>query len=228
MGLARSSNAFEVPAQASPFPPLPDEGAPLETLVSEAVASPPEEASLQAQRRSAQASIKASLDTWYPAVSAVAGATGNGTALGTRDFLGLTPNANAGLVLAWLVNAGPYIPAAVRVARALLAGIEAQLDALHLQVRVDVPEAGLLNAPGATAGRGRRGKSSSPHSVPESSVPVALLRDIARPRRLRRGRHLDTCIAEAATVEELGTWRGGRRDHRCGGSTNAKTPAGVS
>ena len=44
--------------------------------------------------------------------------------------LGLTPNAGAGLILSWSVNAGPLIPEQVRAARAQLANVEAQLDAL--------------------------------------------------------------------------------------------------
>ncbi len=141
MGLQSPSIAYEV--QGSPFAPVPDEEGALEKLVIEALRTRPEEAALQAQRRSAEANIKANGDAWFPSISATAAASDNGTTLGTTSWLGLTPNVAAGLLLTWSVNVGPYVPAEVRVARAQLASVDAQLDALHLQVRVDVETAQL-------------------------------------------------------------------------------------
>ncbi len=141
MGLQSPPIAYEV--QGSPFSPVPDEEGALEKLVVEALSTRPEEASLQAQRRSAEANIRANGDTWFPTISATAAASDNGTTLGTTGWLGLTPNVAAGLLLSWSVNVGPYVPAEIRVARAQLASVDAQLDALHLQVRVDVETAQL-------------------------------------------------------------------------------------
>jgi outer membrane protein len=139
IGLQSPSIAYEV--QGSPLPPVPDEEGASEKLVSEALRTRPEEAALQAQRRAAEANIKANGDAWFPTISATAAASDNGTNLGTTSWLGLTPNVAAGLLLSWSVNVGPYVPAEVRVARAQLASVDAQLDALHLQVRVDVETA---------------------------------------------------------------------------------------
>ena len=57
--------------------------------------------------------------------------------------MSLTPNVNAGLALSWTLNLGPLVPGEVRVARAQLASVSAQLDGLHVQVRVDVETAQL-------------------------------------------------------------------------------------
>ena len=141
MGSQDPSVSYEV--QDLPFSPVPDEDGALDKLAVEALSTRPEEASLQAQRRSAEANIRANSDTWFPTISATAAASDNGTTLGTTSWLGLTPNVAAGLLLSWSVNVGPYVPAEVRVARAQLASLDAQLDTLHLQVRVDVETAQL-------------------------------------------------------------------------------------
>jgi outer membrane protein len=135
------SIAFEV--QTDPIAPVAGEDAPLETLVADALARRPEVASLEAQRRSAEANVRANRDVWFPTLSAVAGATLNGTSLGATSWFGLTPNFNAGLVLGWSLNVGPLVPAQVRVARAQLAAAQAQIDTLRLQVRTDVETAQL-------------------------------------------------------------------------------------
>jgi len=141
MGAQGSSNTYDV--EGSPSAPMREEDAPLDSLTAEALGARPDQAALQAERRAAEATIKANLDTWLPALSAAATATDNGTTLAANSRLGLTPNAGAGLVLSWSVNAGPFIPAQVRAARAALASVEAQLDALQLQVRVEVETAQL-------------------------------------------------------------------------------------
>jgi outer membrane protein len=131
--------------QVPPSALVPQEDAPLEQLVAEALSTRPEEAALEAQCRSARANIKAADDTWYPTVSLTAGASDNGTTADTngRQSLILTPNVNAGLALSWTLNLGPLVPGEIRVAKAQLASVSAQLDALHVQVRVDVETAQL-------------------------------------------------------------------------------------
>lgn len=135
--------AITYEVRVEPMVVVPDEDAPLERLVIEALATRPEAASLDAQRRSAQASVEVGRDAWFPSLSLGATATDSGTALTTGRWLGLTPNFSAGLALSWAVNLGPAIPAQVRVALAQIANLDAQLDALQAQVRVDVGTAQL-------------------------------------------------------------------------------------
>lgn len=131
--------------QVPPSAPVAQEDAPLDRLVAEALDARPEETALQAQCRAARANIKVAGDTWFPTLLVTAGASDNGTTGGAsgKDSLNLTPNVYAGLALNWTVNLGPLVPAEVRVARAQLAGAVAELDGLHVQVRVDVETAQL-------------------------------------------------------------------------------------
>lgn len=131
--------------RAPPSAPVPEEDAPLDQLVAEALSARPDEAALQAQCRSARANIKAAGDTAFPTFSLTAGASDNGTTVDSngKQSVSLTPNVNAGLALSWTLNLGPLVPGEVRVARAQLASVSAQLDGLHVQVRVDVETAQL-------------------------------------------------------------------------------------
>jgi outer membrane protein len=135
--------AITYDVRVEPMVVVPDEDAQLERLVVEAIGARPEAASLEAQRRSAQASVDASRDVWFPSLSLGATATDSGTTLTASRWLGLTPNFSAGLALSWAVNLGPAIPAQVRVALAQIANLDAQLDAVQAQVRVDVGTAQL-------------------------------------------------------------------------------------
>jgi outer membrane protein len=135
--------AITYEVRIEPMVVVPDEDAPLERLVLEALGTRPEAASLQAQRRSAEASVRVGRDAWFPSLSLGATATDSGTTLAASRWLGLTPNFSAGLALSWAVNLGPAIPAQVRVALAQIASLDAQLDALQAQVRVDVGTAQL-------------------------------------------------------------------------------------
>ncbi len=137
--------AISYDLETPPSVPVPEEDAPLDQLVEAALRRRPDEAALQAQCRSATANIKAVADTRYPTLLLTAGASDNGTTVyaNGKESVSLTPNANAGLALSWTLNLGPLVPAEVRVARAQLAGASAALDALHVQVRVDVETAQL-------------------------------------------------------------------------------------
>jgi outer membrane protein len=135
--------AITYEVRVEPMIVVPDEDAPLERLVLEAIGTRPEAASLEAQRRSAQASVDASRGAWFPSLSLGATATDSGTTLAANRWLGLTPNFSAGVALSWAANLGPAIPAQVRVALAQIANLDAQLDALQAQVRVDVGTAQL-------------------------------------------------------------------------------------
>jgi outer membrane protein len=121
--------------------PVPGEDSPLEKLVDEGLSSRPEQASLQAQLRSAEYSIKDYLDNWYPTLSANAGITyAGGDPTGP---LAMAPNASVGLSLTWQANLGPVIPSLVRQQVAQRDQVQAMVDALRLQVRVDVQTAQL-------------------------------------------------------------------------------------
>lgn len=135
--------AITYEVQVEPMPAVSEEEVSLDRLVLEALATRPEASSLEAQRRSAQASVDASHDAWFPSLSLGATATDNGTTVAASRWFGLTPNFSAGLALSWAVNLGPAIPAQVRVALAQVANLDAQLDALQAQVRLDVGTAQL-------------------------------------------------------------------------------------
>jgi outer membrane protein len=135
--------AYEV--QEPPNVPVPDEEAPLDKLVDEGLAMRPEEANLQAQLRSAEHSIKDYMDNWFPTISANAGATANGSTDQVHGLanLVLVPNVSVGLAVTWQANLGPVIPALVRQQVAQRDQVLAMIDALRLQVRVDVATAQL-------------------------------------------------------------------------------------
>ncbi len=139
----QGSTGYEV--QVVPSTPVPDEEAPLDKLLTEALSIRPEEAVYQAQRRSLEATMRADRDQWFPSLLANAGASANGSTVDEHHLpsLSLAPNAYVGVGLSWSVNLGPYIPAEVRYAEAQLDQVDAKIDALHLQVRVDVETAQL-------------------------------------------------------------------------------------
>jgi outer membrane protein len=139
----QGSTAYQV--QVAPSSPVPDEDASLDKLFTEALSARPEEAVYQAQRRSLEATMRADHDSWFPSLLANAGASANGSTvdINHQQALNLAPNAYVGLGVSWSVNLGPYIPAEVRYAEAQLDQIDAQIDTLHLQVRVDVETAQL-------------------------------------------------------------------------------------
>ena len=139
----QGSTGYEVAVE--PSAAVRDEDAPLDQLFAEALSTRPEEAVYAAQRRSLEATIRVYRDSWFPTINANAGASANGSTIDVnhQQALSLGPNAYLGLGVIWAVNLGPFIPAEVRVAEAQLDQIEAQVDALHLQVRVDVETAQL-------------------------------------------------------------------------------------
>jgi outer membrane protein len=81
-----------------------------------------------------------------PTVSATAAAVEGGTGLDR-----LVPNWSVGAVMSWPLFQGGFTRGQVHEARANLANVVAQLDALRLQVQVDVQQA-QLGVRGAKAG----------------------------------------------------------------------------
>jgi outer membrane protein len=117
---------------------VPGEDGPAERLLDEALAARPELASLDRARRAQEASISALRGGYAPSLSATGMVTEAGTGLNR-----LVPNWAAGAVLSWPFLQGGLTTGQVHEARANLSSIEAQVDALRLQVRVDVEQAQL-------------------------------------------------------------------------------------
>ena len=122
------------------------EDGPAAPLVDAALAARPEVASLQRARRAQEASITALRGAYGPSLSATANASEAGTGLDK-----LVPNWAVGAVLTWPFLQGGLTRGQLHEAHANLANIDAQVDALRLQVGIDVHQAQLA-VRGAKAG----------------------------------------------------------------------------
>ncbi len=118
--------------------PLGDEDQPLQNLAAEALAARPEMAMLDAQRKAQEATLRAANGGYGPSLSASAGASEIGTALGE-----LTPNWYGGLILNVPIYQGGLTTAVVHTAEAGLESVGAQRSVEELQVRLDVDSARL-------------------------------------------------------------------------------------
>lgn len=128
--------------------PVDGEDLPRDALLARAIATRPELANLSKQRQAQEEALRAARGGYGPTLSAVAGATEQGTALG-----GLVPNWSAGALLAWPVFQGGLTEAEVRQAEAGLHSLDAQRSLEELQVRVEVDSARLaVRAASATIG----------------------------------------------------------------------------
>ena len=116
--------------------PIPGESSPLDTLVDQAVAARPEITALADQYRAQELANKATWGRSWPSLQAQAGGTYAGPALDT-----LVWNLSAGLSLSWAIIDGGNVRGALREGAANLAALGAQIDALRLQVRVEVAQA---------------------------------------------------------------------------------------
>jgi outer membrane protein len=133
---ATGLSSSELTLQKEESAAVPGEDGPATALMEAALSARPELASLQRARRAQEASISALRGAYGPSLSAVASATEAGTDLG-----GLVPNWGVGAVLSWPILQGGFTRGQLREARANLAGIDAQVEALRLQVHVDVQQA---------------------------------------------------------------------------------------
>lgn len=115
-------------------------------LIDGALEARPELVSLQRARRAQEATVSALRGGYGPSLSATANATEAGTGLDK-----LVPNFAVGAILSWPFLQGGLTRGQVREARANLAAVDAQLEALRLQVQVDVQQAQLA-VRGAKAG----------------------------------------------------------------------------
>jgi outer membrane protein len=118
------------------YPSVAGEELPAPRLIDDALSRRPELTTLERQR-SAQTHLVRSLKGAYgPALSATAGATAAGTAL---DHL--VPNWLIGATLSWPILQGGLTRGQIREANANVSGLDAQLDALRLQVRLEIEQA---------------------------------------------------------------------------------------
>jgi outer membrane protein len=133
MGVA-SPRPYEIAEQE--LPPVQGEDARVEDLVEDAVGKRPELTTLQHQRL-AQAHLLRGLKGGYgPALSAIAGATETGTAI---DHL--VPNWLVGAQLSWPILQGGLTRGQIREASGNLQVVDAQIEAVRLQVRLEIEEA---------------------------------------------------------------------------------------
>ncbi len=135
----------------------PDEDAPLDTLVDDAVRARPEMATLIQQRRGQALTLASDRGGYGPSL----GATGSLTEVGasssqsgpTAALGNLVPNGFLGLSLSWGLFQGGLTKGQVHEASATLRALDAQVDILRLQIRVDVEQAQLsVQSAKATAG----------------------------------------------------------------------------
>ncbi|HEX4619952.1 MAG TPA: TolC family protein, partial [Myxococcaceae bacterium] len=115
-----------------------DEDADTDKLMVEALAARPEFAAVEHQLEGQRDLRSAAFGGYFPTLSAQTNFTDNGTSLNN-----LTWNWNAALVLNWSIFSGLLSPAQVREQDANIASLEAQRDALRLQVRLGVEQARL-------------------------------------------------------------------------------------
>jgi len=137
--------------------PVSDEDLPFEALAAKALAARPELLTLDKQRRAEEDTIGSAKGGYGPTLSASAGASAMGVALG-----GLTPNWYGSLLLTWPIFEGGLTAARVRTARASLQGVSAQKALEALQVRLDVDTARLaVRAAKASIGAAERAAASA-------------------------------------------------------------------
>jgi|CZKU01.1.fsa_nt_gi outer membrane protein len=118
--------------------PVGDEDGGLQDLAAKAVAVRPEMATLDAQRQAQEATIGAAQGAFGPTLSAAAGASEVGLAIGE-----LIPNWYGGLVLSVPIFQGGLTKAQVQTAEAGLENVHAQRSVEELQIRLDVDSARL-------------------------------------------------------------------------------------
>jgi outer membrane protein len=115
-----------------------DEDQPLQALAARALATRPEMATLDEQRKAQEATLRAARGAYGPTLSAATGASEVGTAVGD-----LVPNWYGGVVLSVPIFQGGLTNAQVQAAEGGLQSVSAQRSVEELQVRLDVDTARL-------------------------------------------------------------------------------------
>ena len=128
--------------------PVPGEGQSTGALVDEALRLRPELAVLAEQARAAGLTLRSLRGGYWPSVGVSTGATEAGSALSN-----LTWNLAAGVTLSWSFYEGGLTSAQVREAEANRVILSAEVEALRLQVRLQIDQArlGVRAAVGALA-----------------------------------------------------------------------------
>lgn len=144
---------------------VPDEDAPLETLMSRAVAARPEIASFAKQRIAQKETVDAVKGAYGPTISAFGNANAGTDDLGrrTNDASNWpTPLWQVGGLVSWPFFQGGLTQGQVRQAEAVLAGIDAQEADAILQVQLQVDSARLaVRASKASIGAAEEAERSS-------------------------------------------------------------------
>jgi outer membrane protein len=135
IGVMTNTN-FEVADERAPA--VDGEDGPVEPLVARALESRPDITALERQHDTQTKTIRALRGAYGPSLVASTTATDQGTQLNN-----LVPNWNVGVTLTWPILQGGLTDGQVREAEANLQAIEAQRDALKIQVRVQVDQARL-------------------------------------------------------------------------------------
>ncbi len=118
--------------------PVTNEGAPLDTLLAEALAARPDYAALKSQVVSQQRTLRSLRGAYWPSLGVSSGVSDAGNSLGALAW-----NWNAMATLSWPIFQGGATRARVDEAAANLVGAEAQATLLRQQVRLQVTQAQL-------------------------------------------------------------------------------------
>jgi outer membrane protein len=133
MGVADDQN-YDVSAELPP--PEEGEDASVEILMRRAEKERPEFAALQRQVRAEQATVRSIRGQYGPSLNLVGTADETGYSLSS-----MATNLSAGVSLAWPIFQGGLTNGRVDEAHALLAGLEAQLEALRADLRLGLTQA---------------------------------------------------------------------------------------
>jgi outer membrane protein len=135
------------------LPPQPGEASAVGALIDEAIRARPDLAAMEAQIRAQELTVKATRGSYWPTLSAVAGAETAGQSFEKSHVLdnfgqvqpygGMAWNIFGGVQLTWEVFQGLLTRGLVHEANANLEGLHAQHDALVQQVWVAVEQAAL-------------------------------------------------------------------------------------
>jgi outer membrane protein len=117
-------------------------------MIEGAIKARPEVASIEEQRRAQQLLVASTRGNYFPAVSAVAGATDVGSSSAR-----LSPSWYVGLTASWALLQGGLTTGQLREANGTLAALAAQTDSVRLQVSIDVVQ-GRLAVRGAKSSIG--------------------------------------------------------------------------
>jgi outer membrane protein len=144
MGVATGGATFEVADED--IGPVPGEDQPIAALVGAAATGRPELAALERQRDAQEKTVTGLKGAFGPSLSAIAGASETGPALGS-----LGPNWNVGALLSWPLLQGGLTLGQIHEAEANVDATQAQLEATKLAIRLDVEQA-VLSVRAAKAG----------------------------------------------------------------------------